>query len=119
MLDAVIAWAPNVICPKEPLNATPRYIKEHMNGKYMPFFKDAFGALDGTHIHCIVDKHSHLAYRCGRDPRYTTHNVLGVCDFNMRFTFVSAGWEGIAHDCKVLIHALSDPKHNFPHPTGG
>ncbi|GAV61300.1 LOW QUALITY PROTEIN: DDE_4 domain-containing protein, partial [Cephalotus follicularis] len=28
-------------------------------------------------------------------------NVLGICDFNMIFTFVYAGWEWLAHDPRV------------------
>ena len=64
----------------------------------MSFFKDAVGALDDTHIDCVVEKKSHHSFRCGKDPRHTTQNVLRVydfsmrvCDFSMRFTFVSAG----------------------------
>ena len=98
MLDAIIAWAPDLIRPKECLIQIPRHIKEHLNGKFMLFFKDAIDALHGTHINCLVEKKSHLAFRCRRDPRHTTQNVLRVydfsmrvCDFSMRFTFVSAG----------------------------
>ncbi|KAK1310015.1 hypothetical protein QJS10_CPA08g00643 [Acorus calamus] len=40
---------------------------------------------------------------------------MAVCDFNMRFTFLSAGWEGTTHDAKVLAHAVYNPRHNFPH----
>lgn len=108
-----------MICPKGSLLHTPRHIIEHMGGKYYPFFKDAIGALDGMHVHCVVKKREQMAYRCGRDPHHTTQNVLGVCDFNMRFIFASAGWKGTAHDCKILNHAVSDPAHNSPHPPGG
>ena len=90
-----------------------------MGGKYYPYFKDTIGVLDGTHIHYVVREKDQMAYRYGRDPKHTTQNVLGVCDFNMRFTFVSTDWEGIAYDCKVLNHAVLDPRHNFPHPPRG
>jgi hypothetical protein len=36
----------------------------------------------------------------------TTQNVLVVVDFDMRFTYVLAGWEGSAHDTLVLADAL-------------
>jgi hypothetical protein len=36
----------------------------------------------------------------------TTQNVLTVVDFNMRFTYVLARWEGFAHDALVLADAL-------------
>ena len=119
VLRAVVEWAPNIICPKESLTSILRHIIEYANGKYYPFFKNAVGALDGTHVMYVVPKKDQMAYKCGRDLKHTTQNVLGVCDFNMRFTFVSAGWEGTTHDCKVLNHAVADPSHKFPYPPGG
>jgi hypothetical protein len=39
--------------------------------------------------------------------KYTiTHNVLAVVDFDLRFTYVLAGWEGSAHDALILTDAL-------------
>jgi hypothetical protein len=40
---------------------------------------------------------------------YLTHNVLAAVDFDLRFTYVLAGWEGSAHDSFVLQDALSRP----------
>jgi hypothetical protein len=40
---------------------------------------------------------------------YPTQNVLVVVDFDLRFTYVLAGWEGSAHDSVVLQDALSRP----------
>ncbi|KAK1647370.1 hypothetical protein QYE76_065175 [Lolium multiflorum] len=40
---------------------------------------------------------------------YTSHNVLGAVDFDMRFTYVLAGWEGSAHDASILADSLSRP----------
>ncbi|KAK4710498.1 hypothetical protein R3W88_005011 [Solanum pinnatisectum] len=34
----------------------------------------------------------------------------------MRFIFVAAGWEGTAHDSKVLENALVEPTSQFPFP---
>jgi hypothetical protein len=36
-----------------------------------------------------------------------TQNVLAVCDFDMRFTYVSTGQPGAMHDTSVLYNALS------------
>lgn len=36
-------------------------------------------------------------------------NVLGVCTPNMEFSYVLSGWEGSAHDGRVLRNALSRP----------
>lgn len=41
---------------------------------------------------------------------YTSQNMLAVCDFDMRFIFVVAGWPGSAHDIRIPNHVLA----NFP-----
>ena len=35
-----------------------------------------------------------------------TQNMLSVVDFDLRFTYVLAGWEGSAHDALILSDAL-------------
>jgi hypothetical protein len=42
----------------------------------------------------------------GGRKHYTTQNVLAVVDFNLKFTYVLAGWEGLAHDALILADAL-------------
>jgi hypothetical protein len=37
---------------------------------------------------------------------HTTQNVMAAVDFDLKFTFVLAGWEGTAHDALVLRDAL-------------
>lgn len=44
---------------------------------------------------------------------------MAVCDFNMKFTFAYAGWEGSAHDSRVFSAALRDTEINFPKPSEG
>ena len=41
----------------------------------------------------------------------TSQNVLEVVDFNMRFTYIMTGWEGSAHNSRVLGSALVDDFH--------
>ena len=36
----------------------------------------------------------------------TTQNVLAVVDFDLRFTYVLVGWEGSAHNARILADAL-------------
>ena len=50
---------------------------------------------------------------------YTSQNMLVVCDFNMRFTFVLAGWPGSVHDMRVFNDAMSRFGDKFPHPPPG
>nr|XP_017219984.1 PREDICTED: uncharacterized protein LOC108197022 [Daucus carota subsp. sativus] len=78
-------------------------------------FSGAVGALDGTLIHAIIPNDQQTCYRgSGRGKCY--QNVLGICDFNMIFTFVWAGWEGVAHDSRILTEVAFDPDAGFPFP---
>ena len=49
----------------------------------------------------------------------TTQNVFVVCDFDMRFTFVLAGWPGSVHDMRVFTDATTTYSNVFPHPPTG
>ncbi|CAN1126547.1 Putative nuclease HARBI1, partial [Linum perenne] len=46
-------------------------------------------------------------------------NVLGVCDVNLRFTYVLPGWEGSASDSRVLRDALSRQNDKYYLVDGG
>jgi hypothetical protein len=63
----------------------------------------------------VVDEAVHDDYinRKGK----TTQNVVTVCDFNMRFTYIGAGTEGSAHDMRVKKKPQEDA--TFPHPPSG
>jgi hypothetical protein len=37
---------------------------------------------------------------------HQTQNIMAVVDFDLRFTFVIAGWEGTTHDALILRDAL-------------
>ena len=45
-----------------------------------------------------------VAFR-GR-KNYPTQNVLAAVDFDLKFTYVLAGWEGSAHDATILADAV-------------
>ncbi|GAV73070.1 DDE_4 domain-containing protein [Cephalotus follicularis] len=47
---------------------------------------------------------------------YFTIQYFIICDFNMIFTIVYAGWEGVAHDSMVLIEVMAKPSNNFSFP---
>ncbi|KAK3162073.1 hypothetical protein QOZ80_1BG0084990 [Eleusine coracana subsp. coracana] len=59
---------------------------------------------DGTHVHARVPAKIAAAFR-GR-KHYTTQNVLAAVDFDLKFTYVLAGWEGSAHDALILADAI-------------
>jgi hypothetical protein len=79
------------------------------NPKYTPYFDDCIGALDGTHIAVYVSTTEQARYRNRKGT--LSQNVLAVCDFNMQFVYVLPGWEGSAHDGRVLSDAQS--RHGF------
>ncbi|XP_042499853.1 uncharacterized protein LOC122078043 [Macadamia integrifolia] len=87
------------------------------NLKYYPYFKDCIGAIDGTHISVIVRRSEETRYRNRKGM--ITQNVMCACSFDMRFTFVYAGWEGSAHDARVLDAVRTNDNLGFPHPLSG
>jgi hypothetical protein len=62
------------------------------------------GAIDGTHVLARVPAKSRAAF-LGR-KHTTTQNVMAVVDFDLRFTYVLAGWKGSAHDAHILTDAI-------------
>ena len=73
------------------------------NPKYATYFSDCLGALDGTHIDAWVAPQDQPRYRNRKGQ--LTQNVLAVCNFDMQFTYILAGWEGSAHDTAVWRNA--------------
>lgn len=115
VLDAVLRMSVDIIKPASNYNEdTPQYILN--NPRYYPYFKDCIGAIDGTHVKASVRQHEEVKY-IGRKG-YATQNIMAICDFNMCFTFVWAGWEGTAHDTRIFYEALRRPELQFPHPSG-
>ncbi|XP_024634430.2 protein ALP1-like [Medicago truncatula] len=87
------------------------------NPKYYPWFKNCIGAIDGTQISAWAPAEKQISCR-GRKATIT-QNVMCACDFNMIFTYVYSGWEGSAHDSKVLLDAITNPNAGFPWPPKG
>ncbi|GMP58834.1 hypothetical protein CsSME_00022357 [Camellia sinensis var. sinensis] len=84
--------------------------------RYRPF-KDCIGALDGTHVMARVSEEYATSYYDRKGV--PTQNILAVCDFDLCFTFVLAGWDGSMHDSRVLHYVTIEPKHRFPHLAPG
>ncbi|XP_027166632.1 uncharacterized protein LOC113766666 [Coffea eugenioides] len=66
----------------------------------MPGWKDYLGSLDDTHIPVSIPAVEQMAYTNRHGTQ--SQNVLAICDHDMRFIFVYAGWEGNAYDARVL-----------------
>ena len=72
----------------------PPHILE--NPRWFPFFKDAIGAMDGTHINCnpsLEERHAARNRKGG-----ITMDTICCCSFGMEFQHVTSGWEGSAAD---------------------
>ncbi|XP_031390490.1 uncharacterized protein LOC116202992 [Punica granatum] len=77
--------------------------------------KHCIGAIDETHVKAIMPASVRGAYRDRNGD--ITQNVLAVCSHQMIFTYVMTGWEGSAHDFRILSDAATLP--TFPAPQGG
>ncbi|CAJ2662521.1 unnamed protein product [Trifolium pratense] len=75
------------------------------SSRFYPYFKDCVGAIDGTHIRVKVSAKDAPRYRGRKD--YPTQNVLAACTFDLKFTYVLAGWEGSASDSRIIKNALT------------
>ncbi|KAF7839707.1 putative nuclease HARBI1 [Senna tora] len=112
-LEACLKLAMTIIKPKDPSfsNVHP---KLRNDDRYWPYFKDCIGAIDYTHVPCIVPSQEQIKY-IGRKG-VTFQNIMAVCDWDMCFTFVWPRWEGTAHDYRIFDQAIRRQDLNFPHP---
>ncbi|BFG39919.1 hypothetical protein CerSpe_261930 [Prunus speciosa] len=83
---------------KDYLKSHPSLIRE--STRFYPDFKDCIGAIDGTHIPAMVRGRDVRSYR-NRHGKIS-QNVLAACNFDLEFMYVLSGWEGSAHDSKLL-----------------
>lgn len=92
--------------------ATELSVRVATNPKFMPFFKDCIGAIDGTHIAVCPPATERAAFR-DRNGKIT-QNVLAAVDFDMRFTDIMAGWEGSTADSTLWKQAMRQGALQIP-----
>ncbi|XP_020402729.1 protein ALP1-like [Zea mays] len=102
---------------KELIKAPSPTTHPKITGSYRwnPYLKDCIGAIDGTHVLARVPRHMQQAFR-GRKTN-PTQNVMVAVDFDLKFTYVLAGWEGSAHDALILADAI-ERDDEFTVPQG-
>ncbi|XP_048423091.1 uncharacterized protein LOC103960769 isoform X1 [Pyrus x bretschneideri] len=83
--------------------AVPSKIRE--STRFYPYLKDCIGAIDGTHIPVSVSGCDVSSYRNRKGV--ISQNVLAACNFDLEFMYILSGWEGSAHDSRVLNDALT------------
>jgi hypothetical protein len=115
VLDALMRLAFHFIRPKDPQFGTIHH--KLQEPRFWSHFRDCIGAIDVTHIPVTVPA-SELPKYIGKHG-YSSQNIMTVCDFGMRFTFVVTGWPGSVHDTRVLLDTLLTCKDQFPKPPNG
>ena len=108
VLDALLWLHKEVVVL--PSDRTPDEIEQ--DNKRWPYFADCVGALDGTHIEAWVPHKDQARWRNRKGQ--LSQNVLAACDFKMNFVYILAGWEGSAHDGRVLADARTKGFHAPP-----
>ncbi|XP_074266140.1 uncharacterized protein LOC141588606 [Silene latifolia] len=93
----------------------PTPITEECEDSKWKCFENCLGALDGTYISVQVRNEDRPRYRTRKGS--IAMNVLGVCNPFLEFIYVQPGWEGSAHDGRVLRDAISKP-HGLKVPQG-
>ncbi|XP_068307625.1 uncharacterized protein [Pyrus communis] len=87
----------------QPGSTVPTKIRE--STRFYPYSKDCVGAIDGTHIPAMVSGLEVASYRDRHGK--ISQNVLATCNFDLEFIYILCGWEGSAHDSKLLHNAAS------------
>jgi hypothetical protein len=116
VLESLMEMEKYFIVPKD-ANFGTVHKKIADDRRAFPHFKDCIGALDGTHIRVSLPPSEQLRYieKIG----IPTQNILAICDFDMRFTYISVGQSGSVHDTTVLYNAMKLDREFFPHPPKG
>jgi hypothetical protein len=68
--------------------------------KYSLYFNNYLGTLDRIYIEIYILVKLQSCY-CNR-KRILLQNVLAVCNFDIQFVYILAGWEGSAYNTRVL-----------------
>jgi hypothetical protein len=78
---------------------------------------DCLGAIDSSHIPIaiknLLSADQRVLWRCRKG--FLSQNVMAAVDFDMNFLYILPGWEGSAHDSRVLKDAL---EKGFSAPPG-
>ncbi|GMN51896.1 hypothetical protein TIFTF001_021048 [Ficus carica] len=77
--------------------------------------QNCIGAIDGTHIPCVLCEDNPEAWINRKGVN--SQNILTAYSFDMKFTYMLAGYEGYCHDARMLEEAITF--HGFPIPPPG
>ena len=83
------------------------------NPKFWPYFNDALGAIDGSHIKFAAPASLHDIYQ--NHKGCISQNCLFACSFGLQFLYALTGWEGSATDAHLWDDAT---RNDFVVPEG-
>ena len=83
-VSAALMRCESQMIPK-PHGGTELSDKIRNDSKFYPFFDNCDGALDETHIPAVIPLIDQGVYR--NRKKFLSQNVLGVCNFEMIFTY--------------------------------
>jgi hypothetical protein len=86
-----------------PLASDPTPSEIFNNPKQFPFFQDVIGAIDGSHF--LASSSAEGRHHARNRKGLLTQNCLLACSFDLRFTYISSGWEGSASDAVMYSDA--------------
>uniref|UniRef100_A0A7C9CI48 DUF8040 domain-containing protein n=1 Tax=Opuntia streptacantha TaxID=393608 RepID=A0A7C9CI48_OPUST len=102
ILQAILKLYPEFISP--PSSSTP--LKILNSSRFYPCFEDYIRALDDTYVHASIPLGDQDRYRNRKGG--LSQNVLAAVSFDdLKFTYVLARWEVLAHDSRVLNDAIT------------
>ncbi|GJX47518.1 hypothetical protein Tco_0272708 [Tanacetum coccineum] len=117
VLDKMLVFSEEVIKPD---NINPNLTSKETIRRGTRMFKGAIGALDGTIYTCLMfvpSPHKQNVYKAREREFDCYQNVFSqFVTSNIVFTYIVTGWEGTAHDSRILNEALDDPIYEFPIP---
>ncbi|GMN53658.1 hypothetical protein TIFTF001_022795 [Ficus carica] len=114
VLNVICSLKDEFISPAD-YTSVQNLILEHSD-KYRPWFDVRYirciGAIDGTHVPCVPKRENSDAWINRKG--YHSQNILAACSFDMKFTYILAGYDGSCHDIRMLEEAIAF--HGFPIP---
>ncbi|KAI7964196.1 hypothetical protein MJO29_004623 [Puccinia striiformis f. sp. tritici] len=100
VLEALVSLYPKYV------NLTPKEDRsERLDDPKYYAFRNCLGALDGVLIPITLPMVQQQLFRNRKG--FIAQNVLAVVNFDLEFLYVLAGWEGSAHDSRVIADAFT------------
>lgn len=78
------------------------------------FLQGCIGTIVGIHVPCVPRQENADAWI--NRKRHHSQNILAACSFDMKFTYMLAGYERSCHDARMLEEAIEFYGFSIPPP---